>query len=261
MAFHCFRKLNLLQMRPPLYLCTKKLSTVTLPVPFLCQHYYPRSSIKSTVSPLILDYSDKTTHKAGQNSFLLSARLVCTSPVQNLKEDHKTKALQIISNLRHLKASPAAALTYGFLGLIPFLVPPFYIISSGVYIPSLAFAQLAYGAVILSFLGGVRWGVTLPEESVVKPDWQCLGYSILPSLIAWVGLLLPDYLNTLTVIGGLGLAAYLDTTMYGYPPWFKALRFTLSFIALLALWITLTCSLMYEHNGKTEKVEVLENVN
>ncbi|XP_013774317.1 transmembrane protein 69-like [Limulus polyphemus] len=260
MAFHSFRKLTHLQTRLSLYLCARKLSNATLPLTFLCQHYYPKSNIKTRMPSFVLDCSNKTACKAGQNSFLLSAQLVCTSSVQNLKEDHKTKALQIISDLRHLKASPAAALTYGFLGLIPFLVPPFYIMSSEVYIPSLAFAQLAYGAVILSFLGGVRWGITLPEESIVKPDWQCLGYSVLPSLIAWVGLLLPDYLNTLTVIGGLGLAAYLDTTMYGYPPWFKALRFTLSFIALLALWTTLTCSLMYEHKGKAKKVQVLENI-
>ena len=66
-------------------------------------------------------------------------------------------------NLPDLKEAPTPALLLGTSGLIPFASIPIYMLQSGAYIPELAYASLTYSAVILSFLGGVRWGSAIPS--------------------------------------------------------------------------------------------------
>ena len=173
-----------------------------------------------------------------------------------IEEDKHTKAVAVWSNLRALKASPLPALTLGLSGLIPFIAAPAYMISTGAYMPDVAFAQLAYGASILSFLGGVRWGFVLPEENPVQPNWINLGYSVTPSLIAWLGLLMPHPAGILSITAGLGFAAYADMAMYGYPRWFKGMRFLLSFIAILSLWSTFMCSFVMSR--KSDSANIIE---
>ena len=58
------------------------------------------------------------------------------------------------------------ALAYGLGGLVPFVTIPAHMVNAGVFIPELAYCHLAYGAIILSFLGGTRWGLTLPHPQV-----------------------------------------------------------------------------------------------
>ncbi|XP_067678224.1 transmembrane protein 69-like [Haliotis asinina] len=169
-----------------------------------------------------------------------------------ISEDRETKALTVWSNLKELRSSPVPALVFGFSGLIPFLSAPVYMTMSQLYMPQIAFAQLAYGAVILSFLGGVRWGFVVPEESYHKPDWFNLGYSVTPSLVAWIGLLLPDPVSLITVMAGIAGSAYFDTVVPGYPPWFKGLRFVLSFCAVLSLWTTFLCR-FFLHGDKNKE--------
>lgn len=171
-------------------------------------------------------------------------RKIHTSKTNSVLEDHCTKSLTIWQNIIQVKSSPIPALTLGLSGLIPFVAAPTYMISVGQFAPQVAFAQVVYGACILSFLGGVRWGFTIPEENPIQPDWVNLGYSVTPSLVACLGLLLPTPFSLLTVMAGLTVTGYFDMAMYGYPPWFKGLRFTLSFVALLSLWTTFMCSFL-----------------
>lgn len=177
-------------------------------------------------------------------------RDIHSSEPRSAFEDTETKEVTIWSNLKEVKASPMPALTLGLSGLIPFVAFPGYMISQGIFCPDMAFAQVAYGASILSFLGGVRWGFTIPAENPVRPDWVNLGYSVTPSLIAWTGLMLPSPYSLLTVMGGLTMAGYFDMAMYGYPAWFKGLRFTLSFIAILSLWTTFMCGYLMKEKPK-----------
>lgn len=110
--------------------------------------------------------------------------------------------------------------------------------------PHIAYGQLAYAATILSFIGGMRWGLTLPQGSTQSPDWHNLIYSITPSLIAWGSLLVSPTVGSAILMGGLGLTGYMDMAMWGYPNWFKGLRFCLTLVAVLSLWTTLMCSLI-----------------
>lgn len=167
-----------------------------------------------------------------------------TSPKCN-DGDPSSKALVVWSSLRQVRRSPVPALSLGLLGLAPFVGCPLYMVTSQTFVAGLASAQAAYGATILAFLGGVRWGFSLPEHSIARPDWLNLGYSVTPSLIAWGGLLLPTHAPSLfTLMGGLLFAGYMDIFMPGYPPWFKGLRFLLTFVAVLSLWSTVMCLLL-----------------
>lgn len=167
-----------------------------------------------------------------------------------LPQEAKVSALTVIKNLKHLKYTPPPALVLGVAGLIPFAAAPAYMIVSGVFYTGIAYAQVAYGACILSFLGGVRWGMTMPENTLIQPNWFNIGYSVTPPLVAWLGMLFPTPLALLTLIGGLAGAAYMDTIMWGVPVWFKALRFVLSLGAILALWTTLMCRLTLNDETK-----------
>ena len=120
--------------------------------------------------------------------------------------------------------------------------------------PEIADYHLKYGAVILSFIGGIRWGLTLPTGSSQGPSWYNLVYSVTPSLIAWAGLMGPINVGTLTVIGGLGFAGYMDLSMWGYPTWFKGLRFCLTFVAVLSLWTSLMCKMLLDEKNNDNSV-------
>lgn len=166
-----------------------------------------------------------------------------------------SKALVLVKDLKHLSSSPGPALTLGLSGLVPFVGIPGYMILSGGFLEGLAFSQIAYGACILSFVGAVRWGTALTEQDVVRPNWFNLGYSVVPSLVAWTALMLPNSLAIIVLMGGLAGTAYMDLTMFGYPAWFKALRFLLSLVAVLSLWTTLLCSFTMS-DGKKKKKKV-----
>ncbi|XP_065265700.1 transmembrane protein 69 [Emys orbicularis] len=145
-------------------------------------------------------------------------------------------------DMRSLKDSPKPAVYLGLAGLIPFVSVPVIMAIQQTYYPELAFAQMTYGATIVSFLGGVRWGFALPENSPAKPDWMNLGNSIVPPLLAWFAILFKDDLTqaAIMVIIGLGVALHYDLAVLPtYPSWFKALRVLLTVVAIFSLVVTL----------------------
>lgn len=151
-------------------------------------------------------------------------------------------------DIKDLWKSPKPALYLGFAGLIPFVSPTLCMAVTENYFPELAFAQLAYGASIVSFLGGVRWGFALPESSPAKPDWINLANSVVPSLLAWVAMLMSDSIipAATMVIMGLGISLHYDLSLLPtYPSWFKALRFVLTMVAFFSLVGTLIINGMY----------------
>ena len=84
---------------------------------------------------------------------------------------------------------PAPARLLGPAGLIPFAG-----LAIGVWagLPGAGPALAAYGATILAFLGAVHWGLALAAPAAERgADWARLGLGVVPSLIAWVALLLP----------------------------------------------------------------------
>ncbi|XP_071773824.1 transmembrane protein 69-like isoform X1 [Centroberyx gerrardi] len=142
-----------------------------------------------------------------------------------------------------LVRAPKPALYLGFSGLVPFLSAPLLMAATQSFYPEVAYAQVVYGASIVSFLGGARWGFAIPEGSPARPDWMNLGNSVVPSLLAWLALLCRDNVaeGALVVIMGLGLSLHYDLTLLpGYPAWFKAMRTVLTLVATFSLVATLT---------------------
>ncbi len=95
---------------------------------------------------------------------------------------------------------------------------------------------LAYSTLILSFLGGLWWGLAAANGSGAVPGWVWLA-AVMPSLYAWgaVGLAVLaviDVRQALAVVGGgLLLTLLVDRALAEQglaPPWWLALRYPLS---------------------------------
>ncbi|XP_060890441.1 transmembrane protein 69-like [Labrus mixtus] len=158
-------------------------------------------------------------------------------------------------DMKDLWKSPKPALYLGFAGLIPFVTPTLFMAVTETYSPQLAYAQLAYAASIVSFLGGARWGFALPESSPAKPDWLNLANSVVPPLLAWVTMLMSDSVISAgtMVIMALGVSLHYDLSLLPtYPSWFKAMRAVLTAVAFFSLLGTLLISGAYP-----EKKDVL----
>lgn len=138
-----------------------------------------------------------------------------------------------------LNAVPAAARGLGFLGLLPFAGAVIGGLLPGAPLPGLALtALLAYGASILSFLGGVRWGL-----AIAAPDprglFAPLLVSVLPSLAGWLALLLPPPAGLLLLAAAFVALLVADLRLAGAPPWYAALRLPLTAGAVSALLLGL----------------------
>lgn len=137
---------------------------------------------------------------------------------------------------------PLPALIYGATGVLPFLAG-LAIAVAGRTPEQQQFGLnlfVVYSAVILSFLGGIRWGVRLPA-----PDWRHLGLSVMPSLIA-AGCLLLDRQHALPMLAlafaVVGLFDVTRGTHALWPAWFKRLRLHLT-LAVVSLHLALIVAL------------------
>ncbi|XP_010123251.1 PREDICTED: transmembrane protein 69 [Chlamydotis macqueenii] len=143
-------------------------------------------------------------------------------------------------SMKSLKDSRKPALYLSLAGLIPFVSVPLSMAIQGTYYPELAFAQITYGAVTVSFLGGMRWGFALPEDSPAKPDWLNLANSTVPPLLAWQALLFKDATHgAVMLVMALGIALHYDISLLPtYPRWFKVLRTVGTVVIALSLLAT-----------------------
>jgi len=130
---------------------------------------------------------------------------------------------------------PAPCLVYGLLGWIPFLGPPVIAWAEpGVKLWALQ-SQALYAALILSFLGGARWGLAIAGPG---PDARRIGLSMLPTLAGLALLLLPADQRALQLAG---LASALiaqgvwDQISAKPPQWYPRLRLILTIGATLGL--------------------------
>ena len=147
----------------------------------------------------------------------------------------------------------AGALPFLALGLLvlwpEFIGPEFIKLQISSIMPfseaSIAFALLSYGAIILSFLGGLHWGraVTIPSDQRIISLRTALLWSVSLSLIAWFALILQvmflpmRYAASLLIAGfAAALIADLKLLEKGYwPAWMRALRLHLSLTAIASL--------------------------
>jgi hypothetical protein len=129
---------------------------------------------------------------------------------------------------------PAAVLLYGFAGLIPFLAPPVLSWLFPEHRPLFEQALMWWAAIILSFLGGARWGAAVQTPA---PDARLIGLTMLPSILAWGALLAPVALSERVVIlvAGFTIVLIWDRQSGGLPGWYGWLRERLTVLASVGL--------------------------
>jgi Protein of unknown function (DUF3429) len=135
---------------------------------------------------------------------------------------------------------PLPALTLGAAGLIPFVAAGLQVATGWPLSPRMTGPALyhltIYAAVILSFIGGVQWGLALATPS--GNAWRRYGISVLPSLAAWAGLWLAARNGLLLLIASFlaALAYDLWTVRRGEAPlWFAHLRTGLTAVVVTTL--------------------------
>jgi hypothetical protein len=129
-------------------------------------------------------------------------------------------------------------------GVVPFVLATgalFASDASSVRVPAIT-ALVTYSAVILSFLGGIEWGLAIRDDSGNEASRAiALGLSTVSSLAAWAVLWLPSATWQVGAALGLFLAVWAaDQWMASrglLPAWFVDLRTAISALvsALLAL--------------------------
>ncbi|MDD9910085.1 MAG: DUF3429 domain-containing protein [Ahrensia sp.] len=116
-------------------------------------------------------------------------------------------------------------------GFIPFgglLAAALFLSDDGVR-GQATFALAAYGAVVLSFLGGIRWGLGLSRDD--ETTAQQLALSVVPSLAGWCSLLLAQGVGFALLAVAFVAQGVRDNRsgMAGqFPAWFMPLRTTLT---------------------------------
>ena len=130
------------------------------------------------------------------------------------------------------------ALRLGYAGLLPFVAGAalIWIVRADAH-PYVAAALSAYAAVILSFLGGIHWGFGMRSAAAAAPSLFTWG--VVPSLIAWVAVVMPPYAGL--VVQGVGLIACYAVDRRVYPQHRAAawltLRFRLTGVASLSCFV------------------------
>ena len=138
-------------------------------------------------------------------------------------------------------AIPRPALILGWAGVIPFaLLTAAATLDIRLWSLDPAWGLRAYGACILSFLGGVHWGVLLLQFGGGHSPFSRYLFSVLPSLLGFVSLLLPSQLGSIgLLVGFIGLLAYdVSAVRQGLAPrWYTSLRVQLTVAVVVLLGI------------------------
>lgn len=141
---------------------------------------------------------------------------------------------------------PITAAWLGYLGLLPFFVQAAAAVLGPAGEDSLAqhaaYGVATYGAVILSFLGGITWGLTVNNPTLANVQGSReLIYSMLPALGAWAAILLPTTFTLWFCAVGFVVAFVHDwrtARLHTLPAWFLRLRLHLSLGAIVSVVLT-----------------------
>ncbi len=136
-------------------------------------------------------------------------------------------------------ALPRTVAWLGYGGLLPFLVLTPASLLDHHHGALWSDALYAYGAIILSFIGALHWGLamTLPELSErQRSAW--FAWSVVPALIAWPAVLFSPPLAAPLLVFGF-IAHYLQDRRLArqarLPGWYLPLRLRLSSVAVVCL--------------------------
>lgn len=91
-----------------------------------------------------------------------------------------------------------------------------------------------WSVIILSFLGGIRWGFAIANQPF---DNRSLALSVVGSILAWFAILMPDTISLMTLLVLFCAHGAWDSFFINSgkaPPWFGPVRITLTFLVAIA---------------------------
>ena len=135
---------------------------------------------------------------------------------------------------------PAVPLWLGAGGLVPFVV-----LSGGLWVappeyqPVLHDWLRTYAAVILSFIGAIHWGVAMLHRDMSEADRAVvLGWSVVPALVGWFGLLMPMRTGLALTAAMFVVHFTMDRQLaarFDLPGWYLRLRGGLTVVVVSAI--------------------------
>jgi Protein of unknown function (DUF3429) len=136
-----------------------------------------------------------------------------------------------------MPAPSPLALRLGYGGLLPFAAGALLVwLLRPDARPYAALGLAAYGALIVSFLGGIHWGLAM---RLAPPPPRLLLWGVVPSLLAWPAVMMPPPAG-LVILGLVLMLCYaVDRLFYAQEQvaaWLT-LRFRLSSVAALCCFI------------------------
>lgn len=145
--------------------------------------------------------------------------------------------------MNHQFLSKRLAHQLGIVGLVPFVFLSLACwIAHPEWMEGFVYAQSAYGIAILSFLGGIHWGVALTSPGLTALQIRrALIWGVVPSMIACASKL-HFGLGFFVLMFGFIVAYQIDKKLYvtyQIPDWFLVLRRRLTIVVVLALAVTL----------------------
>ncbi len=139
------------------------------------------------------------------------------------------------------KTIPPSAAILGYSGVIPFIAAAALVALGSVGIRQVALdGFLIYAAVILSFLGGIRWGAA---STAATDPARALIFSVLPSLWAAFFLWWPtDHVAAWGLMSGFVLMGLADWFYPGLhvPSWMHLLRIRLTLAVVVCHLLVIT---------------------
>ena len=145
------------------------------------------------------------------------------------------------TQLRAIQLGYLGAVPFGFGAVVTWTTPSFF---DAVFADSFISWVLLYGAIIVSFMGGARWGAAIRDW---RPDKLLI--TILPAFVAWLAVI-PDGLFGAF---GLDLAARFSVLLATFvllliselmasgewAPWYRTLRMRLTLVTSAFLILTI----------------------
>ncbi|DAA75639.1 TPA_exp: Uncharacterized protein A8136_1361 [Trichophyton benhamiae CBS 112371] len=194
--------------------------------------------------------------------------------------------VKIIKDTFSLEGVPKEALYYGLAGVVPYVVTSLQTVflswemNNAVTLGTTQYIsvetaqammnliepiQVGYGAVILSFLGAVHWGMEWAGYGG-KHGFRRYATGVVAPAVAWPTLLLPVEYALITQFFAFTFLYYNDTraAVKGWvPAWYGMYRFVLTFVVGAAIVCSLVgreqlASHFTSEHGITEKIKALQ---
>lgn len=136
------------------------------------------------------------------------------------------------------------------LGLMPFAISALMLVfigSSNAIVAPVGDIFKTYAAIILSFLGGIRWGYSMREDARGL-EIKTIVISVVPALIGWAILLVPNEHSIMALMFSIlafcahGAWDSLSANAQRLPAWFSKLRIKIT-LAVVACHIAVIFAL------------------